>query len=744
RIAIARALVRNPSILLLDEATSALDTESERLVQDALDRISSSRTTISIAHRLSTIRNCDQIYVVRKGVVSEHGTHEELVVLGGEYARMVKAQELRQAVRVEDQGGEELEEKRVEDLIREEQERARKIARRTSTHRSTTSSIGNNAVGLVFEQKKQATTYSPRALYQIYKRNVQYLRVWIPATFCALIDGAVMPCFTILFAKMLIVFASTDPEYIKSKTRLYAPLFLVFAVVSLVAIFGRFSLFSVGSEIVTRQIRIRTFRTFLRQDCGFFDDEKHSTGALTAQLSTEAEDINKVGSYIVPQLVSSTSTLICGIVISFVHDWRLAFVALGCLPILSFANYLQTVATRASSQKLKAAYEMSGQAAAETISSIRTVATLSRELTFIKIFYDYNYGPHASAVRSTRYASLGYGFSQAALLLAFALIFYVGALFVIHKDMAVEDMFNVLYSVMFTAMAVGQLSQFASLYTKGVVAADAVISIWDRKSNIDGTNDSGRVPPAFEGRVELENVEFAYPIRPKAKILNRISFEARPGQTVALVGGSGSGKSTSVALIQRLYDVLGGATFVEDIDVRDWNICKLRDSLSIVSQEPILFNLTIEENIRYGKPDATLQEIEEACKVANIYRFVTSLPDGFDTRVGQKGGRLSGGQKQRIAIARAMIRKPRLLLLDEATSALDSESEKIVQKVLDKAKLGRTTITIAHRLSTIQDSDLICVFQRGEIVERGTHDELLQLKGVYADLVRQQSLEVAH
>ena len=189
---------------------------------------------------------------------------------------------------------------------------------------------------------------------------------------------------------------------------------------------------------------------------------------------------------------------------------------------------------------------------------------------------------------------------------------------------------------------------------------------------------------------------------------------------------------------------MGGGTFVEDIDVRDWNIRDLRDNMSIVSQEPILFGLSISENIAYGKPGATQQEIEQATKDANIYDFIQKLPDGFDTNVGQKGGQISGGQKQRIAIARAMVRNPKLLLLDEATSALDSKSEKVVQAVLDKAKLGRTTITIAHRLSTIQDSDVIVVFQRGSIVEQGTHDELLEMNGVYGGLVQQQSLEVTH
>ena len=408
RIAIARALIRNPSILLLDEATSALDTESEKLVQDALDRISTSRTTISIAHRLSTIRHCDQIYVVRKGFVSENGTHNELVAANGEYASMVRAQELRQAVRNEEQGGE-IEEKAVEDLIREEQERAKKAARRPSTKRSMASSnlIGGEQVGLVFDKKAEVTSYSPHNIYRVYKRNKSFIKIWMPGAFFALIDGAVMPCFTLLFARMLAVFGSTDMQYLRDKTRLYAPMFLVFSIAGFFAMFGRFALFGMGSELVTRQIRVHTFRTLLRQDAGFFDDEKNGTGALTAKLSTNAEYINKIGSYVVPQLVSSTSTLITGLAIAFAADWRLSLVALGCLPILSAANYLQTIATRKSSRALNDSYEQSGQAAAETITNIKTVTTLSREHTFIKIFYDYNYAPHNSAFKSAWYSLSG-------------------------------------------------------------------------------------------------------------------------------------------------------------------------------------------------------------------------------------------------------------------------------------------------------------------------------------------------
>ncbi|KAJ2633807.1 hypothetical protein IW137_004538, partial [Coemansia sp. RSA 1287] len=223
----------------------------------------------------------------------------------------------------------------------------------------------------------------------------------------------------------------------------------------------------------------------------------------------------------------------------------------------------------------------------------------------------------------------------------------------------------------------------------------------------NGLDDTGSEVDSFEGNFGFDNIKFSYPIRPDTTILKGISFEAIMGKRVALVGASGSGKSTSILLTQRLYDANSGTVSVEDLNVRDWNIKALRDNMAIVSQEPILFNSSIADNIAYGKPNVTMQEIEEAAQEANIYNFVRNLPDGFDTNVGQKGGRLSGGQKQRVAIARASVRKPKLLLLDEATAALDSRSEKVVQRVLDEASKERTTLTVAHRLSTIQDCDMI-------------------------------------
>ena len=283
-------------------------------------------------------------------------------------------------------------------------------------------------------------------------------------------------------------------------------------------------------------------------------------------------------------------------------------------------------------------------------------------------------------------------------------------------------------------------------YAKGRQSAINIFELLDKKTTIDADKDGIEIQ-TLEGSASLEKVEFAYPTRPDIKLFNGVDLEVQPSQTVALVGPSGCGKSTIIALLERWYDANNGRVIVEHQDIKDLQLNKLRTHMALVGQEPVLFDISIGENIRYGIPDgqaADQEQVVAAAKASNIHDFVMSLPQGYDTRVGDKGSQLSGGQKQRIAIARALIRNPKILLLDEATSALDSESEKLVQEALDKARAGRTTIVIAHRLSTIQDADLILVVKDGQIVESGRHYELVALNGVYADLCNKQSLEVTH
>ncbi|KAI0242199.1 ATP-dependent translocase ABCB1, partial [Lamellibrachia satsuma] len=240
----------------------------------------------------------------------------------------------------------------------------------------------------------------------------------------------------------------------------------------------------------------------------------------------------------------------------------------------------------------------------------------------------------------------------------------------------------------------------------------------------------------FSGSVQFKLVRFRYPTRPTVPVLRGLTLKVTPGKTLALVGSSGCGKSTTVSLIERFYEAIGGQVLFDGIDIKQLNLTWTRNQIGIVSQEPILFDCTIAENIAYGdnSREVTMDEIMDAAKKSNIHNFIAQLPLGYNTRVGDKGTQLSGGQKQRVAIARALLRSPKVLLLDEATSALDTHSERVVQEALDKARVGRTCIVIAHRLSTIQDADAIAVFHNGRVVELGTHQQLLARRGIYYDL----------
>jgi len=238
-------------------------------------------------------------------------------------------------------------------------------------------------------------------------------------------------------------------------------------------------------------------------------------------------------------------------------------------------------------------------------------------------------------------------------------------------------------------------------------------------------------------------VKFTYPERPDAPVFGGLNLSVKPGKKLALVGSSGSGKSTVIQLIERFYDTEGGEVLIDGINIQKFDLYWLRQQIGLVSQQPILFSCSIEENIRFGKPDATLKEIKAAAKKANAHDFIKKLPDRYDTRVGEKGDMMSGGQRQRIAIARAILKDPKILLLDEATSALDSESESLVQEALDKLMKGKTTVIVAHRLSTVRNADTIAVMGAGKIREKGTHDELIAAQGEYALLVSRQMADTS-
>ncbi|CAF3489535.1 unnamed protein product [Rotaria sp. Silwood1] len=292
--------------------------------------------------------------------------------------------------------------------------------------------------------------------------------------------------------------------------------------------------------------------------------------------------------------------------------------------------------------------------------------------------------------------------------------------------------------------AISEALALSSSIAASISAADTFFDLFDRIPAIDNTSTAGQELVDFHGEIKFDQVKFIYPTRPTSIVLNQFQLNIKPGQRVALVGTSGSGKSTTIQLLERFYDVTSGRILLDDVDIRRINLHWVRSQFGLVSQEPILFDLTIAENITYGLENVSMEDIINAATKANIHQFIDHLPQGYETRVGTKGTFLSGGEKQRIAIARILIRRPKVLLLDEATSAMDSYNEQIIQKALEQAQTddpSRTSLIIAHRLSTIRSCDLICVLEKGHIVESGTHTELIQRHGTYYKMLAQNNLQ---
>ncbi|KAJ3026787.1 UNVERIFIED_CONTAM: ATP-binding cassette, sub-B (MDR TAP), member 4, partial [Siphonaria sp. JEL0065] len=738
------------------------DTQSERLVQNALDAVSKDRTTIVIAHRLSTIKNADKIVVLDKGTIIESGNHNELIALGGTYFQLVEKQKIKQRVESVLKAKSPLEEEEEDafvvplkmddvDLVKDKNGSGVETRLKLEDVNAMTNALSKAHKEKEDANKEKLKQQAPiMRVLELMKPEWKYIAVGL---FGASGAGVVFPLFSLIFSSVIVILIGPKSEISPGPfqgANLYAFLFAVIGLCTFIV----FSLQNIGFELagsaLTRRLRLMTFKAMMRQEVGFYDEPSHSLGALTSRLAVDASKVGELVSKVWADLAQMAVTAICGFTIAFYYSWQLTLIILLVTPFMVIASYYESRLRRGFEDNTKKAYEESSTIAAEAFKEIRTVAALTREKYFEAKFSANLEHPHKLALEKAKYASLGNGLTQAFSQFANALGFYAGLRLVAAGIIEFSPVFKVLMAVMLTAQGLGRSSSFLETYTKAKIAAINTFELVDRVTSIDPEDEDPALDPAIDlaGSFEFKDVAFAYPTRQEQPVFNgKFQLTGLENKTVALVGPSGCGKSSAIGMLQRWYDVSGGSVVVDGKNVKDYQLKKLRTHMSLVGQEPTLFDMSIRENILAGSEriDVTDEELDEVAKMANIQTFISEFPEKYETRVGDKGSQLSGGQKQRVAIARALIRKPKFLLLDEATSALDSESEKHVQLAIDNAisQGGRTTITIAHRLSTIQNSDVIAVVKDGAIVELGTHNDLLGIpEGVYAALVNQQNLNV--
>ncbi|CEP15949.1 hypothetical protein [Parasitella parasitica] len=599
-------------------------------------------------------------------------------------------------------------------------------------------------VGLPLSQDKEKTKKKENvSMLELFRfaTPVERLLILI-ATICSAISGALLPVSIIIYGAFISSVSTSLTDYSKLLSLTY-PVIYIMAFMGtgiLVASYVSNCLWIITGESQTRRIRTQYLHAVLRQDMSWFDTT--SEGSLNTRLASDTQIIQDGISERFGRFVMLLCQFITGFVVAFVQGWRLAVVMLAVLPLLFFVGGLMghfiTKYTLASQDS----YAHAGSVAEQAFNSIRTIYSFNLQKRFSSKYETELNNAFKTGIKRATASGLGMACTMSVTLFIYALTLWYGSTLVIKEQLTGPVVFIVLLSMVIGSFGLLSLPVNLAAVSAAQGAAYKIFATIDRIPDIDVDAKDGIVLESIRGDIEFKNVMFNYPTRPDVTILNKLSLTIKSGTTVAFVGLSGSGKSTTVQLVQRFYDPFSGSISLDGHDLKTLNVKSFRQHIGVVGQEPKLFNLTIRENIMMGSnKNVPEEEIISACKEANCHSFISQLPDGYDTLVGEHGGMLSGGQKQRIAIARAILKNPSILLLDEATSALDTQSERLVQSALDKASVSRTTIVVAHRLSTIVNADIIVVLDHGNIIESGNHSELMEKNSVYADLVKKQTID---
>ncbi|EYC28977.1 hypothetical protein Y032_0007g3528 [Ancylostoma ceylanicum] len=705
RLAIARALATRPKILLLDEATSALDSESEKVVQHALNRAAHGRTTIVIAHRLSTLKDVERIYAISEGRVVEQGTHFELLEKGGLYSTLAKAQEVGVDISGKRRASVESTEppKRSASLERRGM-RASGVSRRSLTTKATQQI---ETAEEIIEKKSLAG-----GILRVYLTCFRSRPVFWICLVTGILRGMEMP-FAAFFTGFVYQALDLTKETYVPTMWIAIGVFLGLGVYSWVFLASSVAFGGWTGELVTSELCVGVLKSLLSQDAAFFDRPRRSNAACVAELTSKAQDIQACLDYRFMLMLNNLVAVIFCVVLSLTACWpsglaNLIMIATFTVGMWVAANIVSTNLAKKSEQ------DKATELSIEIFEHAQTIQVLAAEPFFVEKFEHYQNALKGQEKKTAIYRAVQFALTQGYVYISSMTTYGFGALMIYLGQLEAVRVVVSATSATFAGWAVILASEAFGDFARSHVAAQALYKLMDCYKE-----DKCHAKPAIEGSAKLEKVNFCYPSRPEVKVARNLNLIAGNGQTIALVGASGCGKSTVVQLLERFYspntgvicpfffvfatliletmfgDILAqtyhhisiksGAVATEnkidDHNIDNINRAHLRNSIGLVGQEPILFKGTIIENVSLGVEGVTIEDIRRACRQANAANFIEAFPEGYDTDVGEKGGNLSGGQKQRIAIARALIRNPKFLLLDEATSALDTESEKVTIKL---------------------------------------------------------------